>query len=45
MSASHIIQAGNDQFIGKREAYIMNREEEGDIAAQKGRECACLTCS
>ena len=26
VSASHIIQAGNDQFIGKDEAYIMNRK-------------------
>ena len=25
VSASHIIQARNDQFIGKDEAYIMNR--------------------
>ena len=26
VSASHIIQAGNDLFIGKDEAYIMNRK-------------------
>ena len=41
MSASHIIQAGNDLFIGKNEAYIMHheQEEEGEIGAQKGREC------
>ena len=25
VSAAHIIQAGNDLFIGKDEAYIMNR--------------------
>ena len=25
VSASHLIQAGNDLFIGKDEAYIMNR--------------------
>ena len=28
MSASHIIQARNDLFIGKDEACIMNRKEE-----------------
>ena len=28
VSASHIIQAGNDLFIGKDEAYIMNRKKE-----------------
>ena len=28
MSASHIIQAGNDLFIGKDEAYIMNRRKK-----------------
>ena len=28
MSASHIIQAGNDLFIGKDEAYIMNRKKK-----------------
>ena len=28
VSASHIIQAGNDFFIGKNEAYIMNRKKE-----------------
>ena len=27
VSASHIIQAGNDLFIGKDEAYIMNRKK------------------
>ena len=39
VSASHIIQAGNDLFIGKDEAYIMNRRkkeksmfrEDGDV--------------
>ena len=39
VSASHIIQAGNDLFIGKDEAYIMEQEEEGEVGAQKGREC------
>ena len=28
MSASHIIQAGNDLFIGKDEACIMNRKKK-----------------
>ena len=27
-SASHIIQAGNDLFIGRDEAYIMNRKKK-----------------
>ena len=28
VSASHIIQDGNDLFIGKDEAYIINRKKE-----------------
>ena len=28
VSASHIIQAGNDLFIGKDEAYIMSRNKK-----------------
>ena len=28
VSASHIIQAGNDLFIGKNEAHIMNRKKK-----------------
>ena len=28
VSASHIIQAGNDLFIGKDESYIMSRKKE-----------------
>ena len=28
VSASHIIQSGNDLFIGKIEAYIMNRKKK-----------------
>ena len=28
VTASHIIQAGNDLFIGKDEAYIMNRKKK-----------------
>ena len=37
MSASHIIQAGNDLFIGKDEAYIMNRKKkEKSMLGQDG---------
>ena len=39
VSASHIIQAGNDLFIGKDEAYIVNRKKKEKSNAQKGREC------
>ena len=28
MSASHIVQAGNDFFIGRNEACIMNRKKK-----------------
>ena len=35
MSASHIIQAGNDLFIGKNEAYIMNRKKKDKSALRK----------
>ena len=28
VSASHIIQAGNDLFIGKDEVYIINRKKK-----------------
>ena len=38
-TASHIIQAWNDLFIKKDEAYIMNRKKKGEVHAQKGREC------
>ena len=31
MSASHIIQARNDLFIGKDEAYIMNRKRNSAL--------------
>ena len=36
VSASRITQAGNDLFIGKDEACIMNRKKR---ETQKGREC------
>ena len=37
VSASHIIQAGNDLFIGKDEAYIMNRKKkEKSTLGQEG---------
>ena len=37
VSASHIIQAGNDLFIGKDEAYIMNRKKrEKSLLGKEG---------
>ena len=36
MSGSHIIQAGNDLFIGKDEAYIMNMKKETSILGKEG---------
>ena len=41
VSASLIIQASSDPFIGKTEAYIHAQEEELEIGAQKGRQRAC----
>ena len=35
VSASHIMQAGNDLFIGKDDECINEQEEEGEICAQK----------
>ena len=35
VSASHIIQAGTDLFIGKDEAYIMNRRKKEKSALRK----------
>ena len=35
VSASHIIQARNDLFIGKSEAYIMNRKRMGKSVLRK----------
>ena len=35
VSASHIIQAGNDLFIGKDEAYIMNRKKKEKSMVRK----------
>ena len=43
MSASHIIQAGNDLFIGKNEAYIMNRKKEEKSVLRKGATCTSST--
>ena len=41
VSASHIIQAGNDLFIGKDEAYIMNmRKMEKSMLRKEGNVCA-----
>ena len=40
VSASHIIQAGNDLFIGKDEAYIMNRKKkEKSMLREEGNVC------
>ena len=36
VSASHIIQAGNDLFIGKGEAYIMNRKKKKSMLRKEG---------
>ena len=37
VSASHIIQAGNDLFVGKDEAYTMNRrKKEKSMLRKKG---------
>ena len=44
VSASHIIQAGNDSFIGKDVARIMHREKEKSVPGRKGM-CTCLICS
>ena len=39
VSASHIIQAGNDLFIGKDETYIMNRKrKEKSMLRKEGNE-------
>ena len=37
MSVSHIIQPGNDLFIGKDEAYLMNRKKkEKSVLREEG---------
>ena len=36
MSASHIIQAWNDLFFGKDEAYIMNRKKKESMLRKEG---------
>ena len=35
VSVSHIIQAGNDLFIGKDEAYTMNRKKKEKSMVRK----------
>ena len=35
VSASRIIQAGNDLFTGKNEAYIMNRKKKENTVLRK----------
>ena len=43
VSASHIIQAGNDLFIGRNESYIMNRKnKEKSVTRKEGNECVCV---
>ena len=43
VSASHIIQAGNDLFVGKGEAYNRKKKEKS-MPRRKGT-CTCLICS
>ena len=43
VSASHIIQARNDLFMVKNEAYIMNRKKEKSMLRKTT--CTCLICS
>ena len=48
VSASHIIQAGNDLFIGKDEAYIINRkkkEKSLQREEESGSRDSILECS
>ena len=46
VSASHIIQAGNDLFIGQDEAYIINRKKkEKKLCSERKGLYACLICS
>ena len=44
VSASHIIQAGNDLFVGKDEAYMMNQKKKEKSMLRKGT-CTYLICS
>ena len=44
VSASHIIQAGNDLFIGKDEEHIMNMRKMEKSMLRKGM-CTRLICS
>ena len=40
VSALHLIQAGNDLFIGEDEAYIMNRmKKEKSMLSKEGHVC------
>ena len=41
VSASHLIQAGSDMFIGKNEAYIMNRKKKEKSVLRKARPRVC----
>ena len=42
VSASHIIQARSDLFIGKDEAYIMNRRRKEKLVLRKKGMCTLL---
>ena len=44
VSASHIIQPGNDLFIGKDEAYIISRKKERNRCSEGKGTCMCLIC-
>ena len=40
--ASHVIHAGIDLFIGKSEAYIMNRMRRTNRCSERKAKCMCL---
>ena len=45
VSASHIIQAGNDLFIGKDEACIINRKKKENQCSERKGMYTCWICS
>ena len=45
MSASHIVQGGSDVFIGKNEAYIMNRKKKEKSVLRKEGNVSLLDLS
>ena len=42
VSASYIIQTWNDLFIGKGDAYIMNRKKEKSVLRKEGNVCVLI---